>query len=121
MKDGVTGPFSISRSEQRAMTEISRKNSATVEMAVESVTNAVRKKAAGVDMTFAPGFAVAVDLWCDVEVGVLDTWEKRIVRLRYWRHCGWALLRKRCCWTFLGCAQGMCLVSSFCCRKSKDD
>ena len=58
------------------MMETSRQNSTTVEMAVESVTTAVKKKAAGVDMKFAPGFNCTADLWCDVDVGVLGTWEK---------------------------------------------
>jgi hypothetical protein len=58
------------------MKDTSRQNSTTVEMAVESVTTAIKKKAAGVDMKFAPGFNCIADLWCDVDVGVLGTWEK---------------------------------------------
>ena len=58
------------------MAEISRTNSATVELAVESAESAVRNKAAGADMTFARDFAAVEDLWRDVDVGVLGTWEK---------------------------------------------
>ena len=72
------------------MTETSRQNSKTVEMAVESVMTAVKKKAAGADMTFARDFAAAADietiaaadLWRDVNASKkfseLGTYSRRL-------------------------------------------
>ena len=96
------------------MKDTSRQNSTTVEMAVESVTTAIKKKAAGVDMKFAPGFDRAADLWCDVDVGVLGTWEKEYRIVSSAGGVAFGLCEESAAvGHFAGCAQGVRLVSFF--------